>query len=119
MRLKFTVGISNGATLIAKDCEALPPAPEHVSTNIVVPVRFVRVSFPMVALLPVQPFEARHEVALVLVQVKVLVPLVPFVDSATGVAVIVTVGTGVGGGATVTVMDFGKLVPPTPVHAME
>ena len=67
---------------------------------------------PLVALVPLQPPVAVHEVALVELQVNVeAVPLATEV----GFAVSVTVGAG----TTVTVAVATLLVPPVPVHINE
>lgn len=77
----------------------------------------VRISLPVLGLVPTQPFaavsDAVHVVAPVLLQVKVVLPPL---TTLTGLALIVTVGTGVGGSATVMVTSDTALVPPGPLQ---
>lgn len=49
----------------------LPPAPEHDNVNVVDADRLVMVSEPLVALSPLQPFDAVHESVLTDCQSKV------------------------------------------------
>lgn len=92
--------------------EADPPAPLQVSTKLVVCVSAAVASVPDVALVPLQPPEAVHEVALVDDQFRVALP--PCATWA-GVAEIVTVGTG--GVALTATVAVCEAVPPAPVHA--
>ncbi len=69
---------------------------------------------PLVALLPVQPAEAVHDVALVEDQVRVELPPEMML---LGLADKLTVGTGVVAAVTVKVALAGEDVPPTPVQA--
>jgi len=67
-------------------------------------------ALPLVALAPLQPPDALHEVALVVLHVRVEVPLLAILA---GFAPSVTVGDGGGGsGVTVTVAVAAALVPP-------
>lgn len=103
-----TVG-AGAVTVIVADCAAEPPAPVHVSVNLVVAVRAAVACEPAVGSLPVQPPEAVQAVALVDDQVKAEVaPLFTVV----GFAVKVTAGAGV---VTDTVADWAAL-PPLPVQ---
>jgi hypothetical protein len=97
-------------TTTVTDWFALPPVPVHVSVYAAVLVILVSDCEPEVALVPLQPPDAVHEVALVVDQVSVLEP--PELTVA-GLAPMDTVG----GGAvfTVTVTDWLAL-PPAPVH---
>ncbi len=96
-------------TVTVADWDAEPPAPLHVSVNVVVVVRAEVVRVPLVGSLPVQPPEALQEVAFVEDQVRVEVA-----PNATvlGLAEIVTAGAGV---VTETVAACTAL-PPAPVH---
>ena len=108
--LALRVTLGDGAfTLTTVDCAALPPAPVHVRVYVVLAVRAGVVRVPCVALVPVQPPEAVHEVALVEDQVSVaLEPLV----TVEGLALKVTVGEAA---FTETVTDCDA-VPPAPVQ---
>ncbi len=96
-------------TVTVADWDAEPPAPLHVSVNVVVVVRAEVVRVPLVGSLPVQPPEALQEVAFVEDQVRVEVA--PFA-TVLGLAEIVTAGAGV---VTETVAACTAL-PPAPVH---
>ncbi len=96
-------------TVTVADWDAEPPAPLHVSVNVVVVVRAEVVRVPLVGSLPVQPPEALQEVAFVEDQVRVEVA--PFA-TVLGLAEIVTAGAGVD---TETVAAC-KALPPPPVH---
>lgn len=63
LALSDTLG-ALAATVTVADCEALPPGPVHVSTNLVVPVSAAVVDEPLVAFAPLQPPEAAHDVVL-------------------------------------------------------
>jgi hypothetical protein len=83
---------------------------------VVVSFRSVRVSLPDIGLLPVQPSEAVHVVALLDDQVSVVDP---FTATVIGLALRLTVGApggGAPGGVTFTVTER-LVVPPAPVHA--
>ncbi len=96
-------------TVTVADWDAEPPAPLHVSVNVVVVVRAEVVRVPLVGSLPVQPPEALQEVAFVEDQVRVEVAPCATV---LGLAEIVTAGAGV---VTETVAACTAL-PPAPVH---
>jgi hypothetical protein len=84
-----TVGAAGACTVTVVDCDVEPPLPEQVSVNFVVVVRAAVVCEPVLAIEPVQPPEAVHEVALVDDQTKDdVAPLF----TVTGFAVMVTVG---------------------------
>jgi hypothetical protein len=103
-----TVG-AGAVTVTVADCAAEPPAPLHVSVNLVVAVRAAVVCEPAVDSLPAQPPEAVQAVALVDDQVNAeAAPLFTVV----GLAVKVTAGAGV---VTDTVADCAAL-PPAPVQ---
>jgi hypothetical protein len=88
----------------------VPPAPVQVRLYVVVAVGLTA-WVPLVALVPDQPPEAVHPVALVLLHVSVLDwPLV----MVSGLPLSVAVGAGVE--LTVTVTDCAGLVPPAPVQ---
>jgi hypothetical protein len=108
LAVKDTVG---GLTVTDTVVElwAVPPAPVHVRTNLVVAFSATVVWVPLVGSLPVQPFDAVQDVALVEDQVSVDVLPMSTVE---GFAEIVTTGAG---GVTVTVADCEAL-PPAPVH---
>jgi hypothetical protein len=88
----------------------VPLAPVHARLNCVVLVSALEASLPEVALVPDQPPEAMHDVALVEDQVRVADP--PLLTDS-GLAVRDTVGAGVA--VTVTVAD-AFCVPPAPVQ---
>jgi hypothetical protein len=94
---------------VAEAGAEVPPVPVHVRVYVVVAVgKTPRV--PLVAVVPVQPPLAVHEVAFVLDQVSVeLLPEVMVV----GLAVKLTVGVDP---VTVTVAEAGADVPPGPVQ---
>ena len=107
--VNVTVGIGAGVTPIVADEVAVPPAPVHAKVYVVVAVG-VTPCVPLIALLPVQPPEAVHAVALVDDQVSVEVaPAIIDVGEAEKVTV------GIGAGVTDTVADWDAL-PPAPVH---
>jgi hypothetical protein len=96
-------------TVTVADCDAVPPAPVHVSVNLVVAVSADVLVEPLVASLPLQPPEAAQEVALVADQVNIeLLPLATVL----GLAAKVTIGAGE---VTETVADCVAL-PPVPVQ---
>jgi hypothetical protein len=70
---------------------------------------------PLAAIMPLQPPEAVHDVALVELQVSVEVPPLAI---GVGLAVSAAVGTGLAG-VTVTVAPVAALVPPEPVQVSE
>ena len=108
----LTVGGSAGVTLTITNCDT----PEQVSVKVVAALNPVRVSLPAVSLVPDHvPPEAVHEVALVLLHVKVVLPPL---GTLAGLALIVTVATGVGGGSTVMVTSATALLPPGPMQKM-
>ncbi len=105
--VRVTVGAAT-VTVTVTDCVIVPPAPVQARVYVFEEVRLPVDSEPEVDLVPVQPFEAVHEVALVVDQLKVdEEPLVIEI----GEAVRVTVGSGL----TVTVTDF-ESEPPGPVQ---
>ena len=64
-----------GITFTVADAGALvPPAPEQVSEYVVLDVRAPVLAVPLVVLVPLQPPEAVHEVALVELHVKLAAP---------------------------------------------
>ena len=94
------------AAVTVTDCAAEPPAPVHVSVNLVVAVSAAVFCEPLAASAPFQPPEAAQEVAWVEDQAKVeAAPLATVV----GLALKVTVGAGA---VTVTVADCVALPPP-------
>jgi hypothetical protein len=96
-------------------CNAVvPPAPVHVSEYVVLAVGDT-LCVPEVVLVPVQPFEAVHEVAFPEDQVRVA--LCPEVIEVADV-VRVAVGT-TGADVTVTVTLCNEVVPPVPVQVSE
>jgi hypothetical protein len=99
----FSVRLTPGAgavTVTVVDWVALPPVPVQVSAKLALAVSAPVDCEPLSALLPDQPPEAVHAVALVATQVKVL--LLPL---ATVLGFAVKVTTAVGFGLTVTVVD--------------
>ena len=89
-----------------------PPAPEQVNEYDLVAVRGPVLCVPLVALVPLQPPEAVHEVAFV--ELHVSVELLPLAIDV-GIAVRVTVA----GGTTVMIAVAAVLEPPTPVQVSE
>ena len=87
-----------------------PPGPVQASVNTVLVVSAGVLSLPCACLVPVQPPEAVHEVALVDVQLSVEVPLT---STASGLALRSTVGAGIE--VTVT-WALREMLPPAPVH---
>jgi len=97
-------------TTVTLDCP-VPPVPLQPRLNVVVAVKAPVPCVPAVDLLPLQPPEAVHDVALVLDQVSVLLP--PLLTEV-GDADNVTVGAGV---EAVTVTEaLACAVPPAPVQ---
>jgi hypothetical protein len=91
------------------DCDAEPPVPVQVSVNIVVDARAEVVCEPLVGSDPLQPPEARHDVAPLEDQVNIdTAPLCAVL----GFAERLTAGAA---GVTETVADCVAL-PPAPVH---
>jgi hypothetical protein len=90
----------------------VPPVPVHVKEYDVLAARAPVLSVPLVALVPLQPPEAVHEVAFVELQVSVEAPPLATV---VGFAVSVTVGAA----TTMTVAPATLLVPPAPVQVIE
>ena len=88
------VGAVAEVTVTVADWLVEPPAPMHVSVNVVFTVRFPVLCEPETALVPDHPPEAVHEVALVELQVSV-----EAVPETTGLGLVemVTVGAGVDG----------------------
>jgi hypothetical protein len=78
--------------LTSAEAAALPPIPEQVRVNVEAAVSAPVEARPLVALVPLQPAEAVHEVAFELLQVSV--EAAPDVTEA-GLAVSVTVGFGI------------------------
>ena len=108
LAVRVTVGTGALAVTVV-DCAAVPPVPVQVSVYLVDAVSAPVLCEPLVASLPLHPFEAMHEVAFVADQVKVELP--PLV-TVLGFAVSTTAGAGI---ATVTAVDCA-LVPPAPAH---
>lgn len=106
--LNVTVG-AGALTVTVTDCDALPPAPVQVSTNLVVAVSAAVLLEPRVGCVPDQPPDAAQLAALVVDQVSVDRPP-PVTDI--GLALKVMVGAG---GFTVTTVDWAAL-PPVPVQ---
>lgn len=109
----FSVRLTPGAGWVTEtvvDCVALAPVPVHVSAKLVLAVSAPVDCEPLSPLLPDQPPDAVHAVALVAVQVSVL--LLPL---ATVLGEAVNVTTAAGLGLTVTVADWLAL-PPAPVQ---
>jgi hypothetical protein len=97
--VKVTTGVADRTVTVA-DCEALPPAPEQVSTKVVVPLSAgVAADPPVGALYPLHPPEAEQEFALLDDHESVDFP--PG-STVLGLARSVTIG---GTTATVTVVD--------------
>lgn len=61
----LTVGAGGASTLTVTESDAVPPAPEHVSTKVVAWVSAPVVAVPSTEREPVQPLLAVHESALV------------------------------------------------------
>lgn len=78
--------------LTTAEAAALPPVPEQVSVKVEAAVSVPVEALPLVALVPLQPAEAVHEAALLLLQVSV--EAAPDVTEV-GFAVSVTVGFGI------------------------
>jgi hypothetical protein len=106
--LKVTVGAGE-LTLTVTDCEALPPAPVHVSKNLVVAVSAAVLLEPRVGSVPDQPPDAAQLLALVVDQVSVDRPPLATVI---GLALNVMAGAG---GFTLTTVDCAAL-PPAPLQ---
>jgi len=115
--LAMTVGLATKVAVgmiltMTVDALLVPPVPVQVKEYelgiVIAPVLCV----PLVALLPVQPPEAVHEVAFVELHVSVEVPPLAI---KVGFAINVTVGAG----TTVTVAVATLLVPPTPLQLKE
>lgn len=72
----LTVTLTVGGPTTATDLAslALPPAPAHVSVNVVLVESALLVALPLAACAPAQPPDAVHDVALVLVQESCVVP---------------------------------------------
>ncbi len=96
LAVRATVGVGGAVTVTDALAAPEPPVPEHVKVKVALAARAAVVSVPLVALAPVQPPEAVHDVALVLDQASAVV--VPEVTLA-GLADRVTVGAGTGAGA--------------------
>jgi hypothetical protein len=109
LALNDTVGTGGAETVTVADCEAEPPAPVHVSVNLVVAVRAGVACEPAVASEPLQPPEAVQAVAFV--DDQVIADAAPLLTVA-GLAVRVTAGAVV---VTDTVADCAAL-PPLPLH---
>lgn len=109
--LKVTVGAGVDTVMVVLWL-AVPPAPVHAKVYVPLLVRLVRLNVPEVALAPLHAPDAAHDVTFVLVQLSVL--SLPLFTTA-GVALIETVGIGVGGGCTVTSAELLAL-PPSPVQ---
>jgi hypothetical protein len=101
-------------TVTVVEREAVPPAPVQLRTNVVVCDSAAVTCEPDKALLPDQPPEALHEVALADDQLSIAVPPC---ETWLGVAAIVIVGGG-GNALTVTVVVL-LVVPPAPLQLSE
>jgi hypothetical protein len=102
-----TVG-EDARTVTVADCEALPPAPVHISMNVVLAFSAAEASVPPPTdLTPLQPPEAEQEVALLLDHFKVAVP-----PGSTVLGLVLSFTTG-GKAVTVTVVDW-VTNPPAP-----
>jgi hypothetical protein len=111
----FAVNVTVGAgttVTVAVATLLVPPEPVQVSVYDVVAVRAPVLCVPLVALVPLQPPVAVHEVALV--ELHVSVEAAPLAIEV-GFAVNVTVGAG----TTVTVAVATLLVPPAPLQLKE
>lgn len=101
--VNVTVGNTGAVTVTDTLADPEPPVPEHVRVKLALAVSAAEFSVPLVALLPVQPPDAVHDVALLLLQVSAAVePETTLV----GLAVSVTVGAA-----------GGALDPPPPPQA--
>jgi hypothetical protein len=104
-----------GTTLIpALTTGLVPPEPLHVSTKVEFLVRGPVLCVPLGANVPVQAFEAVHEVALVELQVNVAAP--PLV---TAPVLVSKVAVGTTAPATVTAAVATLLLPAGPLHVSE
>ena len=106
-----TVGVP-GTVTVAVATLLVPPGPAQVNEYEFVAVSAPVLCVPLVALAPLQPPEATHEVALVELHVSVEAP--PLATEV-GFAVNVTVGAG----ATLTVTVAMLLEPPAPAQISE
>ena len=98
-------------TVTVVDLEAVPPAPVQLRTNVVVCDKAAVTCEPDKGLLPDQPPEALHEVALTDDQLSMAVPPC---GTWLGVAAIVIVGGG--GRALTTTVAVRLVVPPAPLQ---
>jgi hypothetical protein len=106
--LRDTLG-AGAETVTVAVCEAVPPAPVHVSVYLVVAVNAAVARVPLVASAPAQPPDPVQAVAFVEDHVRVeIAPLLTVL----GLALMVTAGAGV---VTETVADCVAL-PPAPVQ---
>jgi hypothetical protein len=108
LALRLTVAVGIALTVTVADWEALPPVPVQVKVKVAVLVRAPVDWTPLTALLPDQPPEAAHEVALTDDHVSVALP--PF-ETALGPTLRLTVGAGA---LTETVTDCAALPAPGP-----
>ena len=109
-----TVGRVAAATFTVTESAILPPVPVQVMVYVFEVVRLPVDSVPLVALVPVKPFEATHDVALVDVQVRdAAVPLVILKGPLLLFALMSTVGAEAA--ATFTVTE-SEILPPAPVQ---
>jgi hypothetical protein len=108
-------GLGGVTVTVAVAGGLVPPAPVHVNEYAMVAVRAAVVWVPLAAIVPLQPPEAVHDVALVELQVSVEVaPL------AIGLGLAVSAAVGMGLAAvTATVAAAAVLVPPEPVQISE
>ena len=113
--MRVTVGAGGGGApftvTVAFRTGLLPPAPMHCRLYVTLAVRFVNVWLLEVALAPVQPPEAVHEVALVLDHVSVELP-----PEETEVGFAASVSVGAGGVAWTFTVAERWIEPPVPVH---
>lgn len=94
--VSVTVGATGAVTVTEALAWPLPPAPLQLRLKVALAVSAAEFSLPLVALLPVQPPDAVHEVALLLLQVSAAAePEMTLV----GLALSVTVGAAAGGAA--------------------
>jgi hypothetical protein len=112
MLVGFAVSTTVGAattpvTVTVAACVTLPPAPLHASVKVVVLVSGPVSNVPLVALVPLHPFDAVHAVALVEVHVNVAAPPLATLE---GSALRDSVGTD--GDVTVTVTVRAALIQP-------
>jgi hypothetical protein len=110
--VNVTVGMPPFTTTVAVITPLVPPAPLQSSENDVVAARAPVLCEPLVDLLPLQPPDAAHEVALV--ELHVNTDALPLLTEF-GFAVSVTVAAG----KTATVAVATLLAPPAPVQANE